>query len=208
VIALNPNHAEAHHQYGAYYLTLTGKPMAGLAEMKLAQRLDPVNPVINVDVCLPYYFARQFDESIAQNHKALEMFPNFFLPHMALGSALIQKGDYSTGIEELQKAKAMESTPLVIGYLGYASAKSGRKDEARQLLAELKELSKRRYVASYWIAMIYAGLDEKDEAFAWLEKAYQERSWWLVWIKMEPMLDSLRSDSRFKDLMRRVGLPQ
>jgi len=175
---------------------------------RAAQQLDPVNPSINVDVCLPYYLARQFDESIAQNHKALEMFPNFFLPHMALGNALIQKGDYSTGIEELQKAKAMEPTPLVIGNLGYAYAKSGRKDEARKLLAELKELSKRRYVASYWIAMIFVGLDEKDEAFAWLEKAYQERSWWLVWIKMEPMVDSLSSDSRFIDLMRRIGFPQ
>jgi len=76
------------------------------------------------------------------------------------------------------------------------------------LLAELKKQSKERYVASYWIAMIYAGLDEKDEAFAWLEKAYQERSWWLVWIKMDPQVDSLRSDARFTDLMRRVGFPQ
>jgi eukaryotic-like serine/threonine-protein kinase len=207
VIALNPNYAEAHHQY-SYYLALTGKPMEGVAEMRLAQQLDPVNPSINVDVCLPYYLARQFDESIAQNHKALEMFPNFFLPHMALGNALIQKGDYSTGIEELQKAKAMEPTPQLIGMLGYAYAKSGRKDEARKLLAELKEQSKGRYVASYWIAIIYVGLDEKDEAFAWLEKAYQERSWWLVWIKMDPIVDSLRSDSRFIDLMRRIGFPQ
>ena len=102
----------------------------------------------------------------------------------------------------------MEPIPLVIGNLGYAYAKAGRKDEARKLLADLKEQSKRRYVASYWIAMIYVGLDEKDEAFAWLEKAYQERSFWLLWIKMEPMVDSLRSDARFTDLMRRVGFPQ
>ena len=159
-----------------------------------------MNSSIVVDTTLPYYLARQYDQSIAQSRKALEMFPNFFLPHMALGRALFEKGDYSTGIEELQKAKAMEPTPLVIGNLGYAYAKSGRKDEARKLLAELKEQSKRRYVASYWIAMIYVGLDEKDEAFAWLEKAYQERSWFLVWIKMDPMVDSLRSDSRFTDL--------
>ena len=102
----------------------------------------------------------------------------------------------------------MEPIPLVIGALGYAYAKSGRKDEARKLLAELKELSKRRYVASYWIAMIHVGLDEKDEAFAWLEKAYQERSWFLVWIKMDPQVDSLRSDARFTHLMRRIGFPQ
>ena len=144
---------------------------------------------------------------IEQVRKALEMFPNFFLPHMALGTALIQKGDSSAGIEELEKAKAMEPSPISIGILGYAYAKSGRKDEARKLLADLKEQTKSRYVASYWIAMIYVGLNEKDEAFVWLEKAYQERSWWLVWIKMDPKVDSLRRDSRFIDLMRRVGFP-
>ncbi len=206
VVSLNPNYAEAHHQY-SYYLAMTGKPMEAVAEIKLAQQLDPVNPAINVDVGLPYYFARQYDQSIAQHRKTLEMFPNFFLPHMALGSALFQEGDYSTGIEEMEKAKAMEPTPLVIGNLGYAYAKSGHKDEARKLLAELKEQSKRRYVASYWIAMIYVGLDEKDEAFTWLEKAFQERSWWLVWIKMDSQVDSLRSDPRFIDLMRRIGFP-
>ncbi len=136
------------------------------------------------------------------------MFPNFFLPRMALGIALFQKGDYSTGIEEFEKAKAMEPVPLTIGVLGYAYAKTGRKDEARKLLAELKELSKRRYVPSYWIAIIYAGLDEKGQAFAFLEKAYQERSWWRLWIKMDPMVDNLRSDARFADLVHRVGFPR
>src|SRR5450432_829294 len=100
----------------------------------------------------------------------------------------------------------MEPAPLVIGNLGYAYAKSGRKDEARKLLAELKEQeqAKRRYVSPFSIAMIYAALNEKDEAFAWLEKSYRDREWWLVWIKMDPKVDSLRSDSRFTDLVRRV----
>lgn len=207
VIALNPNYAEAHHQY-TYYLALTGKPKEAVAESKLAQQLDPVNPGIVVDLCLPFLLTRQFDESIALNRKALEMFPNYFLPHMALGGALIEKGDYSEGIQELEKAKTLEPKPLEIGNLGYAYAKSGRKDEARKLLADLKEQSKRRYVAPFWIAMIYVGLDEKDDAFAWLEKAYQDREWWLIWIKMDPKLDSLRSDPRFTDLMRRIGFPQ
>jgi serine/threonine protein kinase/tetratricopeptide (TPR) repeat protein len=206
-IALNPNYAEAHRQY-AWYLAMTGRPPEGTAEMKLAQQLDPVNPSINIDLCLPYNFARQFDQSIAQSRNALEMFPNFYIAHMVLGMALVYKGDYTTGIEELEKAKALEPTPHLIGSLGYAYAKSGREDKARKLAAELKELSNRRYVSSYWIAMIYVGLDEKDEAFAWLEKAYQERSWWLLFIKMDPMVDSLRSDSHFPDLMRRIGFPQ
>ncbi len=204
VIASNPNHAEAHHQYG-WYLTLTGRPMEGVAEMKLAQQLDPVSPTINIDLNAPYYLARQFDQSIAQSRKALEMFPNTFLPHYTLGWALVQKGDYSPGIEELEKAKAIEPIPVAIGTLGWAYAKSGRKDEALKLLVELKELSKRRHVTPYWIAMIYVGLDEKDEAFVWLEKAYQQRSFWLMWIKMDPMVDSLRSDARFNELLRMVG---
>jgi serine/threonine protein kinase/Tfp pilus assembly protein PilF len=206
-IALDPNYAEAHHQY-MYYLALTGRPMEGLAEIRIAQQLDPVNRSIVVDSTLPYFLARQYDQSIAEVRKAVEMFPNFFLPHMALGGALVEKGDYSAAIEELEKAKTMERTPLVIGGLGYAYAKSGRKEEARKLLAELKEQSKGRYVASYWIAMIYVGLDEKDEAFAWLEKAYQERSFWLLWIKMDPKVDSLRSDSRFIDLLKRLRFPE
>lgn len=206
IIASNPNYAEAHHQYG-WYLALTGRPMEGVAEMKLAQQLDPVNIAINIDVNAPYYLARQFDQSIAQSRKALEMFPNSFA-HYTLGWALVQKGDYSTGIGELQRARAIEAMPLTISTLGWSYAKSGRKDEARKSLVALKQLSKRRHVTPYWIAMIYVGLDEKDEAFVWLEKAFQERSFWLMWIKMDPMVDSLRSDARFTDLMRRIGFPQ
>jgi tetratricopeptide (TPR) repeat protein len=101
------------------------------------------------------------------------MFPNYFLPHMALGGALIEKGDYSEGIQELEKAKTLEPKPLEIGNLGYAYAKSGRKDEARKLLADLKEQSKRRYVAPFWIAMIYVGLTKGRRSPG--EKAYQDR---------------------------------
>jgi serine/threonine protein kinase/Tfp pilus assembly protein PilF len=207
VIMLNPNYANVHYQY-AWYLSLMGRTTEGLTEMKTAQQLDPVNPGINIDVCLPYMMARQFDQCIAESRRTLEMFPNFRVAHMVLGNALFYKGDYSAGLEELQKAKTIESTPHMIGDLGYAYAKAGRKDEARTLIGELKELSNQRYVSPYFIAMIYSGLDEKDDAFAWLEKAYQERSFFLLFIKTDPMMDSLRSDSRFVDLMRRIGFPQ
>jgi len=206
-IALNANYAEAHHQY-AWYLAMIGKEMESKAEMKFAQQLDPVNPSINVDLNLPYILNRQFDESIVLSRKVVEMFPNFFIAHMTLGTALFEKGDKAAGIEELEKAKMLEPTPHLKGLLGYFYAKSGRKEDARRLLAEIKDQAKVRYVAPYWIGMIYAGLDEKDEAFAWFEKAYQERSWWLMFIKMDPLVDSLRSDPRFTDLMRRIGFPQ
>ena len=184
-----------------------GRATEGLAEMKLAQQLDPVNPSINLDLCLPDIVARQFDQCIAESRRTLEMFPNFRVAHMVLGNALFYKGDYSAGLGELQKAKTIESTPHMIGNLGYAYAKAGRKDEARKLIGELKELSKQRYVSPYFVAMIYSGLDERGDAFAWLEKAYQERSFFLLFIKTDPMMDSLRSDARFADLMRRIGFP-
>ncbi len=206
-IALNPNYAEAHHQY-AWYLSLTGKPADGLGEIKLAQQLDPVNPTIIVDLGLPYYFQRQYDQSIALARDAASLFPDFFLPHKAMGEGMVDKGDFAAGIAELEKAKTMEPTPIVTGALGYSYAKAGRKGDARKILADLKEQSKTRYVAAYWIALIYVGLDEKDEAFPWLEKAYQDRSWWLLWAKMDPKLDSLRSDPRFKDLLKRINLPE
>lgn len=207
VIALDPNRAEAHDQY-AYYLVLTGRPMEAIPEVKLAQQLDPVNRSISVDLGLPYYLGRQYDEAIAAIRKAGMTFPTFWLAHMALGSALFEKGDHASGIQELEKAKALEPNPVVLGMLGNAYARSGRKEEARKLLADLNEQSKTHFVASYWIAMIYVGMGEKDEAFAWLDKAYQEHSFWLMWIKMDPKVDSLRSDPRFTALMRRVGLPQ
>jgi eukaryotic-like serine/threonine-protein kinase len=207
IFALDPNYAEGHHEY-MYYFAMTGKPEQAVKEITIAQQLDPVNPIIVVDSMLPYFLSRRYDQSLVESRKALEMFPNFFLSHLAVGSGLVAKGDLPKGIEELEKAKALEANPIVIGNLGYAYAKAGRKDEARKLLAELKDESKARYVAAYYIAVIYAGLGEKDEAFSWLEKAYQDRSWWLVWLKVDPKVDGLRSDPRLPDLMHRVGFPQ
>jgi tetratricopeptide (TPR) repeat protein len=207
LIALNPNYAEVHHSY-MYYLVFTGKPIEGLGEIKLAQQLDPVNQFIVTDSALPYYMARRYDESIAESRKALEMFPNFFLPHVTLGVALAEKGEYDASIQELEKARSLGADSFVIPQLGYVYARAGRKDDARKALADLTELSRKRFVAPYAFTTIYAGLNQKDDAFTWLEKAYQERSWWLCWIKMDPKMDSLRSDARFNDLMSRVGFPQ
>jgi TolB-like protein/Tfp pilus assembly protein PilF len=207
VISKNPNDAEARHQY-TYLLAMTGRPKEAVAQIQRAQQLDPVNPWITADVQLPYFLARQYDESIAAGRKAVDMFPNLFVAHMGLGGALFEKGDVAAGIQELEKAQTLEPTPLVLGNLAYAYGKVGRKADARKLLADLADQSRTRYVASYWSAVIHAGMNEKDDAFAWLEKAYEERSWWLVWTKTDPKVDTLRSDSRFTDLMRRVGFPQ
>ena len=207
VIAANPNFALGHYRY-SWLLALLGRPAESAAEMMLARQLDPRNPRFNIDLALPYFLSRQYEQSIAESRKGVAMFPNFFLSHITLGQVLIETGNYDEGIQESEKANTMEGTPFTIGYLGYAYAKAERKDDARKMLAELKEQAKTRYVAPYWYAVIHAPLGEKDEAFAALERAYQERSWFICWMKMDPKLESLRSDSRFADLMRRIGFPQ
>jgi tetratricopeptide (TPR) repeat protein len=125
--------------------------------------------------------------------------PLFFL--------LVQKRDFDQAIVELQKAKSLEDKPWIVGALGYAYAASGRRGEAQKIVEELKEQAKQRHVTPYGIAMVYVGLGQKDEAFAWLEKAYAERSPGLVWFKTDPMLDTLRTDPRYRDLLRRIGFP-
>jgi len=206
-IALNSNYAEAHHQY-AWYLAMIGKETESLAEMRVAQELDPMSPSINVDLNLPLLMSRRFDEIAALARKDIDMFPNFFLPHMLLGNALFLKGDHAGGIKEMEKAKELEPTPHLKGQLACLYAKANRKDEARKLLDELQQQAQVRYVAPYWIAMVYVSLDEKDDAFKWFEKAYEERSWFLIFIKMDPFMDSVRSDPRYVSLVGRIGYPE
>ena len=167
-----------------------------------------MSPSINADLNLPLFFSRRYDESAVLARKDIDMFPNFFLPHMLLGDALFFKGDHAEGIKEMEKAKELEPTPHLKGQLASLYARANRKDEARKVLQDLLEETKERYVAPYWIAMIYVALDEKDDAFKWFEKAYEERSWFLIFIKMDPWMDSVRSDPRYASLIRRIGFPE
>jgi serine/threonine-protein kinase len=206
-LELNPNSAAAHHWYSHYFMTM-GRIEESLAESKRALELDPLGLIMNVHLGWHYMTARQFDLAIEQFRKSLEMDPNYGLAHWYLGLAYAQKGKYPEAEEEMRKAKELLTDNMAVeADTGYVYALSGKKDEALKVIDELKELSKRKYVSSYNVAMIYIGLKEKDRAFEWLENAYQERSDLLVYLKVEPRLDSLRSDPRFADLVRRVGLP-
>jgi len=205
-IAQNPNHAEARHQF-TYLLGLTGRADEAVAEIDRAAQLDPVNPSIVVDTQLPSMLGRHLKDALGRGQRALGLFPNFFLAHMALGSTLVMKGETAAGVAELEKARALEANPLVLGNLGYAYARDGRVDAARKVLEELNAASRARYVQAFAVAAIHAGLNEKDEAFEWLEKAYEERSFWLVWLNADYRMDGLRADPRFAALVRRVGLP-
>lgn len=203
-IDLNPNYATAHHWYGEH-LALRGKFDDALREMKLASDLDPLSLVIIKDTGEIYYLARQYDQAREYFRKAVDMDPGFVLAHRSLGMVDVQKRDFSEGFAELQKAKQLEETPDVLSELGYAYALSGRREQAEKALEDLQGASGRRFVSPDRYAEIYAGLGDKDKAFQWLEKAYREGGL-LTGLKVDPVWDNLRTDPRFADLLKRVGL--
>jgi tetratricopeptide (TPR) repeat protein len=204
-IELNPGYASTHHWYG-WYLALMGRLNEAITEIKQASELDPLSLEINTDLGLSFLFARQYDRAIEQFEKAMEMDPNFIWTHFFMGWAYEQKGNYEGAIAEFQKARQLDDSPLILAALGHTYVMAERRDEALRVLAEMKDLAERRHVSSYHFAIIHAALGERDEAFEWLEKTYEARSEALVWLKVDPRLDTLRTDPRFIDLQRRVGL--
>jgi serine/threonine protein kinase/tetratricopeptide (TPR) repeat protein len=207
-IELNPNYGPAHQWYGVS-LAGRGRLDEAIAEAKRAQEVDPLSLTINAVVGWMLYLDRQYDQAIEQERKTLEMDTNFVLAGRYLGLAYEQKRMYDEAIEVFQKASTVSGErPLDTAALGHAYAVAGKHREARDVLKKLTEQSKQDYFPAFEIALIYSELGEKDEAFAWLEKAYEERYPWLIHLNVDPRLDSLRSDPRFQDLVRRVGLPQ
>ena len=207
-IELNPNYSTAHLYYNNFF-SGQGRLDEALVEHRRALESDPLSLVINAALGNTLYFRRQYDQAIEQFRRTLEMDPNFPLAHLGLGMAYEQKGMYAAAIAGLQKATELfEGEPIGLAALGHAYAVSGKKEEARKILEELDQLRKRRYVSAYYFAAIYAGLGEKDQAWAWLEKAYEERASWLnVRFKVDPRFDSLHSDPRYQDLLRRMKIP-
>ncbi len=202
-IELNPNYAMAHEWYG-WHLALTGRHDEAIAEVRRAQQVDPVSLSINWSLGVMFYFARRYDEAIKQFQTTLEMDPNHTMAHFHLGRSYFQKGMHEEAIAEIQKGMLFTGGSLSSA-LGYAYATTGRRAEAEKILRGLKERSKRHHVSLFEMAQVYIGLGEKDLAFEWLERAYEERSERMTWLKVDPWLDSIRSDPRFTDLLRRVG---
>jgi tetratricopeptide (TPR) repeat protein len=204
-IELNPRYSVAHHWY-AHHLMAMGRFEEAVREINLAYELDPLSLSINVSVGLAFYWGHQFDRAAEKFNKTLELDSSFALAHVLLGQTYGQEGRHEMAIEELQKAKALDQTPQVNAILSHAYALSGRTEEAREFLAELEARSSQEYVPAYFIAAIYVALDKPDEAFKWLERAFDEHSAWLVWLKVDPKLNALHSDRRFAELLRRIGL--
>ncbi|MEP7037023.1 MAG: tetratricopeptide repeat protein, partial [Acidobacteriota bacterium] len=203
---LSPNDASVSDIYSAYW-DVIGQPGKALAESKLGQELEPLSLLMNVNLGLDFYYTRQYDEAIAQCEKTVNLEPRYYNAYLYLGQAYEQKKMYKEAIATYQKGMSQsERNPKLLASLGYAYALNGERDKAKQTLGELREISKRQYVSPYLFAVVYLGLGDKDQTFAQLDKAFQDRSFFLIWLKVEPLFDSLRDDPRFQDLLRRIGL--
>jgi TolB-like protein/Flp pilus assembly protein TadD len=204
-IELNPGYATAHHWY-AWHLALVGRNAEAIAEMIKAQNLDPLSLIINADLAELLVIAHSYDESIQQSRKTIEMDPNFGLAHNQLAQAYLQKGMHDEAITELQKAIQLSGdSPTCKANLARAYATGGKRDEALRLLSDLKKRSNPGYSYASEIATVYAALGDNGQAMTWLEKGYEER--FNPGVLLRPGFDPLRSDPRFQDLVRRIGLP-
>ncbi len=207
-IELDPGYAAAHHHYG-WLLALMGSLDHALVEIERARELDPLSLPIQTATGRIFQFMRRPDDAIAQYRRVLDLDPNFAGAYFALGVAFLQKEMYGEAIALLQRAREMTGTHGATVLLAFAFASAGDRERAMALLNDLLERSKEQkeqYVSPSHIADIYVGLGEYDEAFAWYEKAYQERSPALVYFKVEPLLDPIRPDPRYERLLRLIGL--
>jgi len=208
-IEFNPGYPTARQWY-AEYLTMTGRYSEAIAELKRAQELDPLSLTVGVALGVTLFCGtRQYDRVIEECQKVLEMDPNFGGALNLLGMAYRERGMHKEAMEEFQKARAFdEGNTWITAGLGHAYALGGKKNEAKKVLEELERLSKRKYVPSDNIALVCLGLGKKDLMFEYLEKACEDRCVGMSWLKADPIFDSLRSDPRFKSLLKRIGLEE
>jgi len=207
-IKINPAYSDAHQMY-SYHLAAVGRFDDALAEMRRALDLDPLSLEKTTGIGEVLYMKRDYDESVSQFRKALEIESNSGFTHWALGRPLLAQGSINEAIVEFQKSIPLSGdSPDEPAELARAYALAGRRDEALKIVEELKKLSERKHVSPTVIASIYAALGDKEHSFALLNKALEDRDFVLVLLKVEPMFDPLRSDPRFSELIRRVGLPE
>lgn len=205
-IELRPSYAMAHHWYGHYFLAAAELDRA-VAEMEQAVELDPLSLINIVGLGWAHYYSREYDSAIAEYRRVLTMDTNFVMAHYAFGLALEKKGLYDEAIAEFQRAISLSGGTMgAVAALGHAYAKSGRTAEAGQQIGLLEGILKQgRYVPALYLAYIYAGLGENDRAFDWAKKACEERSDYMIYINVDPILDGIRSDPRFGDLLQCVS---
>ena len=208
-LALNPSYATAHQWY-AYWLTAMERPFEEAdRELSTAQRLDPLSVSIYADRAYVLHYYKRDEEALHAIRLALDMAPRFPLAYFWLGRIYASEGRYAEAEAALQNIGPLRTWTPAMAALGFAYARDGRLDDARRVLDEFSALTRSgRYASSYAVAVIYAGLGDTEHTFAWLDTAVGERSHWLVWLKRDPRLSGIRSDPRFRDLVRKVGLPR
>jgi TolB-like protein/Tfp pilus assembly protein PilF len=206
-LELNPTYATAHQWYSEL-LTYLGRHDESIAEGHKALGLDPVSLIVNNDLGQVYFFARRYNEAVAQLTKTLQMDPGFAVAHFFLALALAQQSRHDEAIDAAHKAQdlAGEGDSLTLSQVGIICALSGRREKAVEVLAKLEVLSDTKYVSPFLVALIHTGLGDRDRAFAWLEKACDEKDHWVETLKVHPTLDPLRGDEKYGEILARTGL--
>jgi len=205
-IELSPSYAEAHRTYSDF-LSEMGRHDQALAEIRTAQELDPLSPATILDGGWAFYYAREYDRAIEQCRRVLELDPRSVSARDCVGSAYLATAAYDQAIAEYSGLLTLSGNdPPRLAGLGCAYALAGRKLQAQKVVAQLKETSNIHYVSPYFLGVVYAALADKDEAFTWLEKSYEQHDLYLVRLKVDPMIDLLRADPRFKRLLHRMNL--
>jgi TolB-like protein/DNA-binding winged helix-turn-helix (wHTH) protein/Flp pilus assembly protein TadD len=207
-LKLNPNSAVVHYVYGRV-LTDTGRFEEAHAQARQAIELDPLSIQYRKSVPYILFLSRRYDEAIAEYRKLIVIAPEFPQAQRELGLAYEQKGMYQEAFDQLQKTYEMPENygkTMLHADLGHLYAVWGKRSESQKVLTELLKKSEQSYVSAYDVAVVYAGLGETEQAFTWLDKAIEQRPFWLCWLKLDPRLDGLRADARFGKLIRRVGL--
>jgi TolB-like protein/DNA-binding winged helix-turn-helix (wHTH) protein/Flp pilus assembly protein TadD len=205
-LQLDPNYANAHHWYGDY-LSIKGRHDEALLEAKRALELDPLNLMIGAWVSWRYYLAHEYDRAIQQGRDTVDLDSSFAAAHLLLGKSYLQSGLHKEGIAELQRAANLSgNSPLYLAQVAVAYGVAGKKTEALRTVAQLQELSRQRYVSPYGIAQAYAALNDREQTFKWLQVAYEDHAVWMSYLAVDPLFDRFHSDSRFQELLQRVGL--
>jgi tetratricopeptide (TPR) repeat protein len=206
-LELNPAYPTANHWHAEYVMTM-GHQLEAIAKMKNSQELDPLSLIISVAIGWAFYMARRYDEAIEQLLRTVELDPNYPVTHWILGLLYRKTGRYELAITAGEKGVNLSGgSPLMRAALAHTYGESGKTKEARQVLDDLTELAKQKYVAPHFFAGIHIGLGENERALEYLEKSWEDHSHWLIYLHLDPSMDALRSNPAFEDLLRRVGLP-
>jgi TolB-like protein/Flp pilus assembly protein TadD len=205
-IGLNPSYAPAHHWYSSYLNSL-GRVDEARTELQRARECDPLSLIISMSAADPYFFSRQYDRAIEHLEAVLEHAPRFAPAFFNLGRVHAAKGMYEEAIVAFEKAAQLSGNREAFPALAHAYAKGGREAEARSILEEMRKESSGRHIAAPLLARIHLGLGEKDRAIERLRQGLEERSLWMTMLKMDPVYDEIREDTRFRELVKLVGFP-